>query len=302
MNWFQQDRLLSGLLVGFGIALVSSVWLLLVARGDWSRAASEFRGETTELKRLESLVPYPSGENLRQFKAEVYDYGDVLVKLKEEIKGYVLPVDPMAPNEFQARLHSAITSLEEKAQVAKVKLPERFYLGFDEFAAALPNALVAPLLGQELAQIERLFDILIEARVDAVTAFRRVNLPEEQGTVLVPTLPNKSGTIQKLAEKPVERNLVEISFIAGPAAARKILNQIATDRQFFVMRLLEIRNEKDKGPAREIAVEAAAVNDSASSTGSVSSAEKGSNAPLTFIVGNEHIEVSSKIEIVRFSF
>ena len=187
MNWPRQNRLLSGLLAVFGISIVGGIWLLVAAKNDWDHAVVEFKEVAAELNRLENLAPYPSGENLRSFKADVHGYGDALVELKEELKGYVRPIEPIAPNEFQARLHLAITSLGEKARAARVKLPEKFHLGFDEFAAALPNALAAPLLGQELAQIDSLFDILLEARVDAVTSFRRIALPEEQETVLTRT-------------------------------------------------------------------------------------------------------------------
>lgn len=301
MNLLGQNRLLSGFLMMFGIAIVAGVWFLLAAKNEWGRAVLEFKEVAAELNRLESLAPYPSGENLRRFKAEVHDYGDGLVKLREELKGYVLPIESIAPNEFQARLHLAITSLEQKARAAKVRLPEKFYFGFDEFAAGLPNALAAPRLGQELAQIESLFDILLEARVEAVTAFHRIVFPEEQGTVLIPTSGSKPGTAQKTAGKSVDRNVVEASFISTPAVARKVLNQIVTNRQFFIVRLLQIRNEKDKGPPREFTTDLAAPSDSASTSGSVSSPEARNNGPLIFIVGNEHIEVAAKIEIVRFS-
>ena len=87
----------------------------------------------------------------------------------------------MAPNEFQSHLREAMTATAEKARANRVKLPENFQLGFDEFTTALPNTEVAPLLGQELAQVELLVDFLIDARVDALTAFKRMPLPEEKG-------------------------------------------------------------------------------------------------------------------------
>ena len=38
-----------------------------------------------------------------------------------------------------ARLRQAVTTLTEKAQTNHVKLPENFFLGFEEFSAALPD-------------------------------------------------------------------------------------------------------------------------------------------------------------------
>ena len=115
-------------------------------------------------------------------KAHAGDYGAALAKLKDELKTRVFPLPPMAPNEFQSHLRLAMTAVAEKARANKVRLPDKFYLGFDEFAAALPNEVAAPLLGQELAQVESLLDTLLEARVDTLISFRRTPLPEEHGT------------------------------------------------------------------------------------------------------------------------
>ena len=72
--------------------------------------------------------------------------------------------------------------MADKARANKVKLPDKFYLGFDEFASALPNETAAPLLGQELAQIEWLLDTLFEARVDALTSFAARRCRRRGGT------------------------------------------------------------------------------------------------------------------------
>src|SRR5207248_10280819 len=118
---------------------------------------------STELGRLQRLAPYPSADNLRKMKAHAEDYASALGKLKEELKIRAAPVAPMAPNEFQSHLRVAMNSVADKARANKVKLPDKFYLGFDEFASALPNESAAPLLGQELAQIEWLVNGLLDS-------------------------------------------------------------------------------------------------------------------------------------------
>ena len=227
-------------------------------------------------------------------------------RLKDELKTRVLPVAPMAPNEFQSHLRLAMTAVAGKARANKVKLPDKFYLGFDEFAAALPNEAAAPQLGQELAQIEWLLDTLFEARVDALTSFRRISLPDEHGNTPTPASPpsRKPGPVAVAGPKPLERNVVEATFVSTPAAARKVLNQIAgTNQHFFIVRLLRVRNEKDKGPPREPAADATGVALDTAPSPAGAPAAKPSPAPaLNFIVGNERIETSARIEIVRFTF
>lgn len=173
MNWFRENRFLGTFGIVVGVCTLGAGLFLVSAKNDRDDAAMRFNQAATELHRLERLAPYPNGENLREMKAHAEEYATMLARLKTELGTRAVPVAPMAPNEFQSHLRLAMTAVTEKARANKVGLPDKFYLGFDEFASALPNEAAAPLLGQELAQIEWLLDTLFEARVDALTSFRR---------------------------------------------------------------------------------------------------------------------------------
>jgi hypothetical protein len=308
MNWLRENRFLGTFLIVLGVSTIAATWFLFSAKSDWDNAAARFNLTAAELNRLERLAPYPSSENLRKMKTQADDYATALARLKDELKPRVLPVVPIAPNEFQSRLRLAMTAMAEKARTKKVKLPDRFYLGFDEFASALPDEVVAPLLGQELAQIEWFLDILFDGRVDALTSFRRTPLPEERangGPPLAPPANRKPTDPAQAGPGLLERNVVEATFVSTPAAARKVLNQIVgSTQQFCVVRLWHVRNEKDKGPSRELAADAVGVAAGASSPSPVGApdARPSPAAALNFIVGNERIETSARIEIVRLKF
>jgi hypothetical protein len=307
MNWFQQNRLLGMALIGFGICVLFAGILLYSARTRWSDARQAFDKAAAERSRLERLDPFPNDANYRKLKVHLEDYGAALDKMKEELKKQVVPAPPLAPNEFQSRLRQATIATLKRAHANNVKIPDKFELGFDEFTTTMPKTAVAPLLGQELSQIQMLMNILLDARVDSVTAFQRAPLPEELGVTPTPKpspkptpVPRQRSAVRgakstKLAESVaisppalLERNVVDLTFKAAPSAARKVLNDIVSSTgQFFIIRTLNVRNEKDKGPTRERTAEA---NPSATETG------------LNFIVGNEHIEVSARIEMVRFMF
>jgi hypothetical protein len=308
MNWFRENRFFGTFLVLLGICTLGALWFLWSAKSDWDEASSRFQKTAAELSRLERLSPYPNGENLRKMKAHAENYASALARLKDELKMRVTPVAPMAPNEFQSHLRVAVSAIAEKARASKVKLPDKFYLGFDEFAAGLPNEAAAPLLGQELVQIEWLLNNLLDAHVEALTSFRRTPLPEEHGNTLASTTP---ATGVKPAEtlpsdaKLLERNVVEAMFVSTPGAARKVINQIAgANQQFCIIRFLHVRNQKEKGPPREVAAETAAVVPPTPSPvpGGSPGVKPTAGPPLNFIVGNERIETTVKIEIVRFTF
>lgn len=310
MNWFRENRFLGAFLILFGVCTLGAVWFLFSAKSEWDDASIRFNQNAAELNRLERIVPYPSEENLRTMNAHIDSYTATFTKLRDELQRRVAPITPRAPNEFQSHLRVALAAIADKARVSKVKLPDRFYLGFDEFASALPNEIAAPLLGQELVQVEWLLNNLLDARVDALTSFHRAPLPEEHGVTLTspspaPAAGPKSTGVLPATPQLLQRNAVEATFVSTPAAARKVLNQIAgTNQHFCIIRLLHVRNEKEKGPTRETAadtsvvVPATTVAIPANSPG----AKPVPGPALNFIVGNERIETTARIEIVRFTF
>ena len=294
MNWYRENRWLGNFLIAVAGAALLALWFLFHARSGFAEASTQFNEAATERNCLEHLNPFPNEENFRKTQAALDNYGATLTKLKEELKAQVLPVAPIAPNEFQSRLRQAIVSTTEKARANRVKLPENFHLGFDEFATTLPgSAAAAASLGQELAQVELVLGILIDARVDAITTLKRVTLPTE--TAAAPASARKPAGPANAAPGPVERSTVDFTFAASPSAMRKVLNQIASsERQFFIVRTLYVRNEELKGPSREAT--------RATSGKAAETAATTAPSAIKFIVGNEHIENTARIEIVRFTF
>lgn len=309
MNWFQQNRWLGTFLILFGICTLGAGILLFMARSNWNNTKGQFDAAVAELHRLQRLDPFPSDANYLKLKVHLENYSAALDKFKEELKIQMAPAPPLAPNEFQSRLRQATIVTLERAHANVVKFPDNFRLGFDEFATALPKTEAAPLLGQELSQIQMLINILVDAKVDSVTSLHRMPLPEEHGISPAPTPTPVAGGRGSSVRGPkpagpsaapprlLERNLVDLTFKAAPAVARKVLNQISSSSgQFYIIRTLYVRNEKDKGPPRERTAEPTPPANEPSAP--IQSA----NAPLNFIVGNEHIEISARIEMLRFTY
>jgi hypothetical protein len=307
MKWFQQNRWLGAFAIAGGICVLFAGILLFWTRAKWSDARQAFDKAAAERGRLERLDPFPNDANYQKLKVYLQNYGASLDKFKEELKKEVAPAPPLAPNEFQSRLRQAVIATLNRARTSKVKLPDKFQLGFDEFTTVLPKTAVAPLLGQELSQIQMLINILLDAKVDSVSSLHRAPLPEERAASPTPAPKSTPAPARKRSAargqksvKPaepgaapgpkvlVERNIVDLTFKAAPSAARKVLNEIASSTgQFFIIRTLYVHNEQDKGPPREKAAEP--------------NPSPGEPA-LNFIVGNEHIEVSARVEMLRFNF
>jgi hypothetical protein len=255
MSWFGQNRFLGTVLVVFGVATLAALVFLVLARSGFATAKMEFEQQVVELNALQRHTPYPTDVNLRKMKTQAEEYAVRIDQLKEELKGRMLPEVPMAPNEFQNRLRQAVAAITEKARANKVKLPDNFYLGFEEFSSALPDTAAAPLLGQQLAQVELLVNALIDARVESVTTLRRVPAVAAAPAATTPTpAGGRKPPVSAAAAPVIERNAVELAFVSAPGAARRVLNQVSTtEQQFYIIRTLHVLNEKDKGPARTAA-------------------------------------------------
>jgi hypothetical protein len=282
MSWYRGNRWLANFVIAVGIALLLALWFLFFAKGDFAEAAAQFNGAAAERKRLEHLDPFPNEENFRKTQTALDNYGVALTKIENELSAQTLPIAPVAPNEFQSSLRQAIVSASEKARSNRVKLPDNFNFGFDEFTTTLPgSAAAATLLAQELGQLELLLGILIDAHIDAITNLKR-SVTAAEATAL-PASARATPSV-------VKRAIVDLTFTAAPSALRRVLNQIASsEQQFFIVRTLSVRNEQLKGPSRE------QVGPNAMTATSPSTAIK-------FIVGKEHLEATARVELVRFDF
>ena len=299
--WFQQNRALGTLLIVFGICALFAGILLYWRWATWSDARQTFDQAAAERSRLQQLDPFPNDANYRKLQGYLDRYNTALDKFKDELKKEIVPAPPLAPNEFQSRLRLATVATVNRAQTNNVKLPDKFELGFDEFATGLPDTAVAPLLGQELSQVQMLINILLGAKVDSVISLHRTPLPEERKSLSTPTPSPAAGrTAAKTSTPPptaLQRNVVDVTFKATPAAARKVLNEIANSSgQFFIIRTLYVHNEKDKGPPRQ------RTEPTPPQAPQATPPQPGAAAPLNFIVGNEHIEISATIEMLRLGF
>ncbi len=300
MNWFQQNRFLGFFLGGLGLATLLSLYFLLHQKGAAEEAGARLENTVTELNRLRASAPFPNEENLRKTKTQTDSYRSSLLALETELKSRMFPRPPLQPNEFQALLRQAANAVEDRARAGKVQLPENFNLGFDEYATSLPNSEAAPRLGRQLRAIEWIANTLVDSHVDALVSLTRSPLPEEKSAPTPTPAPRGRTAPAKTADanlKIVDSTSVDLSFAASPAATRRVFNQIAAAKeQVYIIRTLQVRNQADKGPKRGGEAPAAPPPPAAAS-GTGKPAEPG----ISFIVGTEHLNVTARIEILRFN-
>src|SRR5881394_452536 len=127
MNWYRENRWLGNFLIAFAVTALLALWFLFRARSGFTEASVQFNEAATERARLDHLNPFPNEENFRKTQAALETYRTTLNKTKEDLKSQVVPLAPLAPNEFQTHLREAIANVTERARANRVKLPENFH-------------------------------------------------------------------------------------------------------------------------------------------------------------------------------
>ena len=178
-----------------------------------------------------------------------------------------------------------------------MKLPDNFFLGFDEFAPRCRTS-AAPSLGQQLAQIEWSLNILIDAHVDAITALDRARAAGRKSGSKPDASAIEHGGRRSENRRPkmIEQSTVDFAFLAFAecGGAECSIKSPASSQQFYIIRTLHVETRKIKarrGRAARLGAAIAAPNAAGRRRNTAETRH------LNFIVGNEHIRRSARIEL-----
>ena len=294
MNWIKQNKFLSGFIAVMVIGVGALGYLLFTAKSRYDEGRSEYESKVQELARLEGLKPYPEAENLKQFEEQKKEHAAAIAALHKNLAAAQIPIEPLTREAFQDKLREAVTRITTKAKDSGVGLPAMFYLGMEKYQTEPPLPEAAPALGRQLKALEFVLTKMIDDGVTSVSKFDRESLPEEEGKGKKdksnePAKPGQPGRFEKSGKLVAYRG-IEIEFTADQSRFRSLLNGIVTEKsQFFVPRLVVVKNEKDAAPPRVqpgAAVKADGVKE---------------NTDSKYTFGLEKVNVSLVLDMVDFA-
>jgi hypothetical protein len=310
MDWIRQNKFAAALLGVVAVVAIVLVVLGLSASGRHSEIADQYEQQAAELRRLENLKPYPNADNLKKLEEQKEQYAKAVQQLRERLNSVEFHVEPMTPEQFQDQLRASVSAITAKAKENNVKPPDNFYLGFDRYSAEPPAREAATVLGKQLKAIEFVVNQLIENKVDAIATINRIPLPQETGgAAAAPTPRERRNQAPETEEtRQVQRYPFEIGFTAEQSRFRRALNALVnTDKQFFVVRRLNVKNQQEKGPPRQ--EETPPPQPPGPPEGQPAEGQPGApqptpgadKAPIQYLVGAEKIDVLIGIDILDFA-
>jgi hypothetical protein len=299
MNFLKENPFLTGLIVGAVVVLGGLGYLLSQSLSNYTLEKENLDARIGELHRLQNASPYPSQENVAATQAGVQELREALLALEDQARSMLpeIPVD-ITPQQFQDDLRRVVSAVVARAAEEKVTLPEGFYLGFDEFRAALPDPVQAPFLARQLAVNNWLMNSLIDAGVSQVETFTRNPLPVEKSldAATFPENPEPADLIRT--------NTIVLSIVGDQGRIRKALNDILKAPQFLIIRAVEISNSSQDGPPKvDTPVEG---NVSASPTleslfGQETQGGQRSGEDLPIVLGKEMVSARMNLQFLDFA-
>ncbi|MEI8310213.1 MAG: Amuc_1100 family pilus-like protein [Verrucomicrobiota bacterium] len=290
MNWFKDNPFLAGLVAVCIAGSGALVYLIIDSAAAYSTASASYTESIAKLHALQNKVPFPNDTNLKAMQAGLEGYSSQIKNLRSQLAKMEVPLDEkFTPQQFQDGLRTAVNDITAKAEANGVKLPAKFYFGFDQYQTQVPTVHAAPYLNRQFQVIQSLVARLVDFKVASIDGVTRVPLPQESTGA-------PAGQKKQDAEPVLSRFPFDISFTAEQPKFRVAFNSLLGSDQFLIVRSLDIHNSVPQAPAKK-SPEAVASNPLAATAGT-----PGKDQPnMQVILGRELLKVTLHLEMLDFS-
>lgn len=290
MNWFRENKFLSGFIAVVVLAAGALLFLVLGAKSAHEAAMQDYEGKVQTLISQRAWVPFRDAANLKKLKDQESAYDALTTSLQADLVAKQPQISTMEPSAFQGRLREAVSAVTTLAQTNGVTLPEKFYLGFERYQTELPRNEVTGLLDWQLTAIQGIITRMIELKVSSIDNVVRPPLPGEAAPEPAPKEP------PLLVKYPLQ-----IGCKAAQERVQALINDLSTNNRFMIIRAVKIQNETLTGPPR---IAAAAPSDTPVAEPFTNAAgidaSKAAPASKEIIAGNEKISVQIILDLVQF--
>lgn len=305
MNWLRQNPFVAGLLGVLVVGCGALGFLTGQVFSAFSSSQENYSASVQKLHQLQNKAPFPDAANLQKAQDLRDRFRQQLEALRSQVGALQIPLNPqISPQQFQDELRAAFNDFTRRAEAAKVKLPENFYLGFNDYSTTPPPAEAAPALARELVLIVQLMNSLLgnnpeNPLIQSLDFFDRQKISTETGQ------PNLTETRQgqpprKTEESKLQKMVVSVGFTTDQGKLRMALNNLLQFKSFLIIRTLSVENSQTEGPPIEPSTPAATSASPANLFTEAPTTEPQRSA-LNVVLGREVLRVYLLIEFVDFS-
>jgi hypothetical protein len=288
MSWFKENPILSVALLVCLLIAGAIAYYASEAASTYQAAHDSLTSQINVFSSLQKKSPYPTEENLKILTESRDKYAVALSDLKSTISKMEAPLEAITPQEFQDKLREGVNELSKSAKEKNIKLPEKFFFGFDEYQAQLPSPEAAPALNRDFKILQKLLQTLVDLPVEAINSLERAAPPEvaPTPTPTPPPTPKKSSSSTPSSPPPILSTRFKLSFIASQEKTRAAINLIPKSEAFLIIRSLVMENTTPAAPSKKDAIPP---------TGGNKKSDR-----LQVLLGNESVKTDLSLEILDF--
>ena len=288
MSWFKENPILSVILLVCLLVAGAIAYYASEAASTYQAAHDSLTSQINAFSSLQKKSPYPTEENLKIITASRDKYAEALAGLKETISKMEAPLEPITPQEFQDKLREGVNELSKSAKEKNIKLPEKFFFGFDEYQAQLPSPEAAPALNRDFRVLQKLLQTLVSLPVESINILEREAVAEAAPTPTPTPQPTAKKTVASSlpSAPPILSTRFKLSFTAPQEKMRAAINLIPKSEAFLIIRSLVMENTTPAAPSKKDAIPP---------TGGNKKPDR-----LQVLLGNESVKTDLSLEILDF--
>jgi hypothetical protein len=250
-RWLKRNFVVIIFVVVFVVVLGGIIWLERAATARKAEVEADLSGKQEELKRLRSLDPYPSADNIQILKRDREELQKLYGSLQKAVTQEALEVaDVQSEIDFVDRLRKTQTELRDLAKSRAVEIKGDFAFGFSRYDETFPcrNPVlgrdecrrVLTLLAKQLVVVEKLTKLAISNGVDSITLIRRT---EVEPGALFPGSDTMPGSITEEPKARYNRLPFDIQVTCSEKALQSFLNSLSQSDWFFTVETVKIGTE-----------------------------------------------------------
>jgi hypothetical protein len=248
-RWVKRNLVVIIFVAVFVALLGVIIWLEQKATARKTEIEADLSSQQEEFKRLRSLDPYPSPDNIQLLKRDHAELQKLYGSLQEAVMQDPLKVtDVQSEIDFVDRLRKTQTELRALANSHKVEIREDFAFGFSRYNDTFPCRnpgfradecrRVLASLTKQLAVVEKLMKLAISNNVDGITAIRRTEV--EPGVMPGSGSDTFTGPIAEDQKARYHRLPFDLQFVCTERALQSFLNSLSQSDWFFTVETVKI--------------------------------------------------------------
>lgn len=241
MNWLKENPALAAIATIALLGTAGTGFLALEGLSRQEQAITDYNSQTTAIRRLQTMKPYPDTANLKKVEDGIKAYESEIQRLKEAMSEMDAPLVEITPQIFQDNLRKAVDDLRKLAAQKKVALPEKFFFGFDDYQAQLPTLEETRQLNREFQVIRNLVESILPLGITSLDRLTRV-----PGTPAKP----KGEDPKAAPPKAVPFDSFTLGITAPQSSFIAAFDKIPDAPGFLIVRSMTIENSNPTPPPK----------------------------------------------------